>query len=144
MGNFSICRITFGNMYFGTLSRRRKIYKTGDIAKYNERGEIIFLARKDHQIKHMGHRIDTSRYSPPENSIRKIFPCSKMPFQSSGCKKQNGCFWRQKTQGREAGKSFSAEKTSRSGCRRFCWRVLSRIPRTFSNRTTCGFKRVKN
>ena len=29
-----------------------KIYKTGDIAKYNEYGEIIFLARKDHQIKH--------------------------------------------------------------------------------------------
>ena len=27
-----------------------KIYKTGDIAKYNEYGEIIFLARKDHQI----------------------------------------------------------------------------------------------
>ena len=36
----------------------RKIYKTGDIAKYNEYGEIIFLARKDHQIKHMGHRIE--------------------------------------------------------------------------------------
>ena len=35
-----------------------KIYKTGDIAKYNERGEIVFLARKDHQIKHMGHRIE--------------------------------------------------------------------------------------
>lgn len=35
-----------------------KIYKTGDIAKYNEYGEIIFLARKDHQIKHMGHRIE--------------------------------------------------------------------------------------
>lgn len=34
------------------------IYRTGDIGKYNERGELIFLSRKDHQIKHMGHRIE--------------------------------------------------------------------------------------
>lgn len=34
------------------------IYRTGDIVKYNERGEIIYLSRKDFQIKHMGHRIE--------------------------------------------------------------------------------------
>ena len=34
------------------------IYKTGDLAKYNERGELIYLSRKDYQIKHMGHRIE--------------------------------------------------------------------------------------
>ena len=34
------------------------IYKTGDLAKRNERGELIFLSRKDDQIKHMGHRIE--------------------------------------------------------------------------------------
>ena len=34
------------------------IYRTGDIGKYNERGELMFLSRKDHQIKHMGHRIE--------------------------------------------------------------------------------------
>jgi D-alanine--poly(phosphoribitol) ligase subunit 1 len=34
------------------------IYRTGDIGKYNERGELLFLSRKDHQIKHMGHRIE--------------------------------------------------------------------------------------
>ena len=33
------------------------IYRTGDVVKYNERGEIIYLSRKDFQIKHMGHRI---------------------------------------------------------------------------------------
>lgn len=46
-----------------------KIYKTGDIAKYNERGEIIFLARKDHQIKHMGHRIELGEIETAVNSI---------------------------------------------------------------------------
>lgn len=34
------------------------IYRTGDIVKYNERGELIYLCRKDFQIKHMGHRIE--------------------------------------------------------------------------------------
>ena len=34
------------------------VYKTGDLAKRNERGELIFLSRKDDQIKHMGHRIE--------------------------------------------------------------------------------------
>lgn len=34
------------------------IYCTGDIGKYNEYGELIFVSRKDYQIKHMGHRIE--------------------------------------------------------------------------------------
>ena len=35
-----------------------RIYRTGDIGKYNDRGELMFLSRKDNQIKHMGHRIE--------------------------------------------------------------------------------------
>ncbi|MBR3642656.1 MAG: amino acid adenylation domain-containing protein [Parasporobacterium sp.] len=35
-----------------------KIYRTGDLAKYNEDGDLIFISRKDYQIKHMGHRIE--------------------------------------------------------------------------------------
>lgn len=34
------------------------IYRTGDLGRYNERGELIFVSRKDNQIKHMGHRIE--------------------------------------------------------------------------------------
>ncbi len=34
------------------------IYRTGDIGKKNERGELVFVSRKDYQIKHMGHRIE--------------------------------------------------------------------------------------
>lgn len=34
------------------------VYKTGDLAKYNEYGELIYISRRDHQIKHMGHRIE--------------------------------------------------------------------------------------
>jgi len=33
------------------------VYKTGDIACYNEDGDLVFISRKDHQIKHMGHMV---------------------------------------------------------------------------------------
>ena len=34
------------------------IYRTGDIGRLNDRGELVFICRKDSQIKHMGHRIE--------------------------------------------------------------------------------------
>ena len=34
------------------------VYKTGDIAKINDYGELVFLARTDDQVKHMGSRIE--------------------------------------------------------------------------------------
>jgi len=35
-----------------------RIYRTGDVGRYNEHGELVFVCRKDSQIKHMGHRIE--------------------------------------------------------------------------------------
>jgi len=35
-----------------------QIYRTGDIAYRSERGEIMFVGRKDYQIKHLGYRIE--------------------------------------------------------------------------------------
>lgn len=34
------------------------VYKTGDLARYNAYGELIFLGRRDAQIKRMGHRVE--------------------------------------------------------------------------------------
>ncbi len=34
------------------------IYRTGDIGRHNEKDELVFVSRKDFQIKHMGHRIE--------------------------------------------------------------------------------------
>ena len=34
------------------------VYRTGDIGRLNERGELVFISRKDSQIKNMGHRIE--------------------------------------------------------------------------------------
>lgn len=35
-----------------------RIYRTGDLACYDEQGNLRFLGRKDFQIKYMGHRIE--------------------------------------------------------------------------------------
>lgn len=34
------------------------IYRSGDLGRLNERGELVFVSRKDNQIKNMGHRIE--------------------------------------------------------------------------------------
>jgi acyl-coenzyme A synthetase/AMP-(fatty) acid ligase len=35
-----------------------RVYRTGDLAYRNARGELVFVCRRDAQIKHMGHRIE--------------------------------------------------------------------------------------
>lgn len=49
-----------------------KIYRTGDIVKYNEFGEIEFVSRKDFQIKHKGNRIEMGEIEVAINSIPNI------------------------------------------------------------------------
>lgn len=44
------------------------IYRTGDIGKYNDRGELVFVSRKDNQIKHMGHRIELGEIEAVTNA----------------------------------------------------------------------------
>lgn len=48
------------------------IYRTGDLAKYDKDGHIIFLSRKDNQVKHMGHRVELGDIEIYVNSLEKI------------------------------------------------------------------------
>jgi acyl-CoA synthetase (AMP-forming)/AMP-acid ligase II len=48
------------------------IYCTGDLGKYNERGELIFVSRKDNQIKHMGHRIELGEIEIVANGMENM------------------------------------------------------------------------
>lgn len=45
----------FTDKYSGEIKR---YFKTGDIAKYDNNGNLVFVTRKDFQIKKMGHRIE--------------------------------------------------------------------------------------
>ena len=51
------------------------IYRTGDIVQYNARHEIIYLSRKDFQIKHMGHRIELGEIETAASSLEGITSC---------------------------------------------------------------------
>ena len=48
------------------------IYKTGDMGRYNDAGELCFVSRKDYQIKHMGHRIELGEIEANVNAIEGV------------------------------------------------------------------------
>lgn len=45
------------------------IYKTGDLGRFDDEGNLIFVSRKDYQIKHMGHRIEMGEIELNTNMI---------------------------------------------------------------------------
>ena len=48
------------------------IYRTGDLGKYDEDGNLVFLGRKDFQIKYMGHRIELEEIDREISKIKNI------------------------------------------------------------------------
>lgn len=54
---------------------RDLIYRTGDMGYVNEKGELVFAARKDNQIKHMGHRIELLEVEAAVNAVEKVEKC---------------------------------------------------------------------
>ncbi len=51
------------------------IYRTGDIGRYNEHGELVFVSRRDYQIKHMGHRIELGEIEANVNMVEGVNMC---------------------------------------------------------------------
>ena len=49
-----------------------RIYRTGDLGKYNSKGELLFISRMDSQIKHMGYRVELGEIEAAANSIESI------------------------------------------------------------------------
>ena len=52
------------------------VYRTGDIGQYNEKGELIYLSRKDYQIKHLGYRIELGEIEKNIYGIEGIILCA--------------------------------------------------------------------
>lgn len=50
----------------------QKVYRTGDLVRENEYGELIYMGRKDYQIKHMGYRIELGEIETAVNGIKEI------------------------------------------------------------------------
>lgn len=48
------------------------VYKTGDLVKENDKGEIMYITRKDFQIKRMGYRVELGEIETAASSIENI------------------------------------------------------------------------
>ena len=51
------------------------VYKTGDIVKYNDLGELLYVTRADFQIKHMGYRIELGEIESATSAIKDVDSC---------------------------------------------------------------------
>ncbi len=60
------------------------VYKTGDIAKYNEDGELVFVSRRDHQIKHMGHRVELGEIEANAALVEGVLTCGCVYAKDDG------------------------------------------------------------
>ena len=49
-----------------------KVYKTGDLVRRNEYGELEYIGRKDFQIKHLGYRIEPSEIETVLNTVENV------------------------------------------------------------------------
>ena len=53
-------------MYFN------RVYKTGDVVKYDDEANLIFVGRKDHLVKSRGYRIELNEIELALNSIPEV------------------------------------------------------------------------
>ena len=54
---------------------RQLIYKTGDLGRFREDGNLEFHGRKDRQIKHMGHRIELGEIEKTACELDSVREC---------------------------------------------------------------------
>ena len=48
------------------------VYRTGDLGRYNDHMELVFVSRKDSQIKHMGHRIELGEIEAAAATVESV------------------------------------------------------------------------
>lgn len=72
--------------------------RTGDLARYDEDGNLVFVSRKDFQIKHMGRRIELGEIESVADKLTEIQRCcclydEKRKMIKLFCELIPGCDW---------------------------------------------------
>jgi non-ribosomal peptide synthetase component F len=52
------------------------LYRTGDLVRRETSGELIYLGRRDHQIKHMGYRIELGEIETAAGAVEGVNECA--------------------------------------------------------------------
>ncbi len=50
----------------------RLCYRTGDMGRLDENGDLIFIGRRDQQVKHMGHRVELGEIEAAALSLKGV------------------------------------------------------------------------
>ena len=53
-----------------------RCFRTGDLAAWDERGNLVFAARADDQIKHLGHRIELGEIEAAAGALPTVGRCA--------------------------------------------------------------------
>ncbi len=61
-----------------------RIYRTGDLGRFDEDGNLVFVSRKDYQIKHMGHRVELGEIEASVSEIPGVRLCACTHSKESG------------------------------------------------------------
>ena len=51
---------------------REIVYNTGDVGKYNDRGDLVYICRNDHQIKRHGYRVELMEIEKSASEIEGV------------------------------------------------------------------------
>ncbi len=60
------------------------IYRTGDLVRMTETGEMVYVSRKDFQIKHMGHRIELGEIETAITAVPGVSRCCCVYLHDKG------------------------------------------------------------
>lgn len=71
-GYFKNQELTDEKFIASPFEKNKKIYDTGDLGQWNEKGEIEFLGRNDNQVKIRGYRIELGEIETRLNQISNI------------------------------------------------------------------------
>ncbi|MCC9070525.1 amino acid adenylation domain-containing protein [Flavobacterium sp. F-65] len=71
-GYFKNQELTDEKFVQSPFNQNKKIYNTGDLGRWNEKGEIEFLGRNDNQVKIRGYRIELGEIETKLNQIKDV------------------------------------------------------------------------
>ncbi len=80
---------------------KARALKTGDLAKYDSNGNLLFVSRDDDQIKHTGHRIELGEIEAVVNHFQEVSQCCCLYNEQKQqinlfCVLTDGCNWDRK------------------------------------------------
>lgn len=62
-----------------------RVYRTGDLVRMNPNGEIMYISRRDFQIKRSGYRIELGEIEAAANSVDKVKSCACVYAKDKDC-----------------------------------------------------------